>query len=616
MEYYPFDSRKKLYKSHIGAVAEDQTLRLRLLLHNDAKVKACYLVIRRDDEYEATEILLTKGENLDDYSFYECEFSLETGLYWYSFRYTSDYGEYYVTKTDTSLGIVSNNGGWWQQTVYDKDYTTPDWLNGGIIYQIFPDRFYYSGKVKKNVPDDRYIVDDWSKQPEHKQNCGKCELGNDYYCGDLKGITEKLPYLKSLGVNIIYLNPIFEAHSNHRYNTADYMAIDSLLGDEKDFMLLCEKAHKSEIKIILDGVFSHTGEDSRYFNKNGRYDTLGAYNSPDSPYRYWFDFKSYPDDVKTWWDVKGLPETIENNPDFTEFITGENGVLRHWLRLGADGWRLDVADELPDEFLDKIRTAIKTENPNAYILGEVWEDASNKISYNKRRRFLLGKQLDSVMNYPFADAIVDFIKNRNSNKLVNTVLNITENYPQASVNCLMNHLGTHDTMRIITRLGSKNPDIKERSVQSVTHLSKEEYQYGLKLLRLAAVIQYTLPGIPSLYYGDEIGLEGYGDPFCRGAFDWSKTDSPLTKFYKTLGKIRNSACVFKNGEFIPLKAEDGFLVYERRTDNSLSLTAVNCTDKSIEFTLPADYNKHKTNLDGSIKNSKLYLPPFSAEILI
>lgn len=615
MEYYPFDSKNKLYRNIIGAVAEETTLRLRLLLHFDAKSTAAFLLIKNDTEDEYTEILLTKAETLENYQFYECEIELEEGLYWYAFKYKSEYGEFYVTKTNGSLGTVSNEGVWWQQTVYKRDFKTPDWIKGGIIYQIFPDRFYSSKSEKIDVPEDRYIVKDWNKTPEHKQENTLCTLGNDYYGGDLKGITKKLSYLKSLGVSCIYLNPIFEAHSNHRYNTADYMRVDMLLGNEDDLTELCKNAETHGIKVILDGVFSHTGSDSVYFNANHRYDSCGAANSQDSPYLSWYKFKDYPNEYESWWGVKTLPETNENDPSFTEFITGENGVLRYWLKKGIGGWRLDVADELPDEFLESLRRAVKSENPDAYILGEVWEDASNKISYGSRRKFLRGKQLDSVMNYPFADAVINFIESGNSQDFVNVVQNIIENYPSESVACLMNHIGTHDTMRIITRLSAENPHIKDRNAQSKIVLSQEQRNKGIKKVMIAAVLQYTLPGVPSLYYGDEIGLEGYGDPFCRGTFDWSKTKSELTEFYKKLGSLRRKTAAYIDGEFSPVFYENGVLIFERVTDNSRALTAVNCTDSEKIFNLPNFYKKSKSNFGFKTKDGNLILPPVSADIL-
>ncbi len=576
MNYYPFDSRNSLYRNKFGSLAEGETLRLSLLLHRDAQVYEAFLQIREDASEEPSELRLTAGDWLGDYRYFNGEITLSEGLYWYSFRYTSAHGNFKVLKTGESLGCVTDDGECWQQTVYSADFETPDWLNGGIIYQIFPDRFYNSGTPKENVPNDRYICTDWSKQPEYRQPNESLRLGNDYYCGDLKGIEEKLPYLKELGVSCIYLNPIFEAHSNHRYNTADYMKIDPLLGDENDLKALTKSAEKLGIAIILDGVFSHTGDDSVYFNKKNRYNSCGAFNSQSSSYYSWFKFEEYPNKYSSWWGIDTLPETEENDLAFSNFITGENGVINHWLSCGVKGFRLDVADELPDGILDKIRIAVKRSNKENYLLGEVWEDASNKISYGSRRRFLRGKQLDSVMNYPFANAIISFVKGGTGTDLLNTVMSVLENYPKHSIKLLMNHIGTHDTARILTVLGSDYiPTTREE--QSHCRLSSEAYQKAVTLLKLAAVLQYTLPGVPSLYYGDEAGMEGYGDPFCRATYPWGRENTELLEFYKSLSKFRRSNKAFEIGEFIPIFAGEDVVCYKRECRENTVLVAVNCS---------------------------------------
>ncbi len=582
--YYPFNSHDSLYKSKFGAVASGENLKLRLLLHLDAKVHDAFLVIRRDGE-EIIWHKLTQKDMFDDYKAYEIDISFEEGLYFYKFCYTSDYGEFSVTKNEDGIGTVSHEGAWWQLTCYDKNYTTPDWLKGGLIYQIFPDRFKNSGSEKKNVPADRYICEDFEKEPEYKQGGGPCSLGNDYYGGDLEGILEKLPYLASLGVTCIYLNPIFEAHSNHRYNTADYFKIDSLLGDEKDLEKLCYEAEKLGISVILDGVFSHTGDDSIYFNKYGRYGDGGAYNDQNSPYFKWFKFLNWPDKYHSWWGVLTLPETVEEEPSFDEYITGENGVIRYWMRKGVKGWRLDVADELPDSILDNIRSAIKTENPDGFLLGEVWEDATNKISYGHRRRYLLGKQLDSVMNYPFADAVISYVNGGDGKDFIKAVSSILENYPKESIDVLMNHLGTHDTPRLLTRLGAKYYPAT-RDEQSHFTLSNDEYNLAKAKQKLASVIQYTLPGVPSLYYGDEAGLQGFGDPFCRAAYPWDKEDSELIEFYKWLGAIRKEHAVFKDGEFFPAVSGLGSMAYIRKSGDSEILIATNRWCQADTITIP------------------------------
>ena len=602
MNYYPFDSRNNLYRNKFGSMAEGETLRLSLLLHKDACVYDAFLIIREDSDSQPQEVHLERGEWIEDYQYFSGEITLTEGLYWYSFRYTSAHGDFEVKRTGESLGCVTSDGECWQQTVYSADFETPDWLNGGIIYQIFPDRFYNSGKIKENIPEDRYICEDWYAQPEFRQPNGKKRLCNDYYGGDLKGIEEKLPYLKGLGVSCIYLNPIFEAHSNHRYNTADYLKIDPHLGDEKDLESLVKSAKKQGIEIILDGVFSHTGDDSVYFNKYNRYDSVGAYNSTSSPYFSWFNFKEYPNKYAAWWGIETLPETNENDLSFSNFITGEDGVIKHWLDFGVKGFRLDVADELPDGILDKIRMAVKRDSSENYLLGEVWEDASNKISYGSRRRFLRGRQLDSVMNYPFANAIIDFVKGGNGERLINVVMSIMENYPKPAIEVLMNHIGTHDTARILTMLGCDYIP-KTREEQAVYSLSAENREKAINLLKLAVVLQYTLPGVPSIYYGDETGMEGFGDPFCRASYPWGRENHEILEFYKQMGKIRRENSAFETGDFIPIFCDFDTVCYLRKDGKNQVLIAVNCGNNEKEITVP------------EIFGSSLKIKPKSFEII-
>ena len=417
------------------------------------------------------------------------------------------------------------------------------------MYQIFPDRFYNSGMKKENVPKDRIICRDWYKTPEHRPDANGNFLNNEYYGGDILGIIEKIPYLKSLGITCLYLNPVFEAHSNHRYNTADYLKIDPLLGSEEDFIKLCKELKNSGIRLILDGVFSHIGSDSIYFNKYSRYKTFGAYNSQNSIYYSWFKFIKWPNEYTSWWGMKTLPEVNEDEMSYNEFINGERGVANYWIKKGISGWRLDVADELTDSFMENFRKRVKEEKYDAFILGEVWEDASNKISYGRRRKFLLGNQLDSVMNYPFRNAIIDFIKGTNAKFCMESILGILENYPPEAIKTLMNPLGTHDTERIITVLGGESNSNNDKNRQANTFLSEKQKEIGIRLLKMACTIQYTLPGIPCIYYGDETGLEGYGDPFNRRTFPWGKENRDLLKFYIRLSKIREKYIDVTQGDF-------------------------------------------------------------------
>ncbi len=579
-----FNNRDTLYLSQTTPVSAGVGLRFSILLHEECHCSEAFLVIRRDDS-DAVWHKMHWAERIGDFHRYEVNFTPESaGLFWYCFEYEGNWKRNIITCQKQGKGDINSIGTWWQLTVYEPDFKTPTKLGGGLIYQVFPDRFCKSGEPKKNVPDDRYIVDDWYAQPAYLQNCGKRFLCNDYYGGDLKGIISKLDYISELGTTVLYLNPIFEAHSNHRYNTADYMSIDPMLGTEEDFVELCKQAKKRGIAVVLDGVFSHTGSDSRYYNQFGRYDDVGAYNSKESPYYSWYSFKNWPNGCHCWWDMPTLPEVVEDDPSYTEYICGEKGVLRHWMRLGASGWRLDVADELPDKFLDSVRKAIKAENPDGLLIGEVWEDASNKISHGGRRRFLLGRQLDSVMNYPFREAIIGFLKGGDAVDFNETVTGIICNYPKCTLDLMMNMVGTHDTDRILSVLAGA-PLGLPRNEQSKVTLTDEQREKGLRLLRLAAVLQYTLPGIPSLYYGDEAGCEGLHDPFNRYGYPWGRENLDLLNFYKKLGKMRKNPA-FNCGEYIPVKADAGCICYVRKNGEEQVLVAVNRQNESVWLELP------------------------------
>lgn len=608
MRTMPYNARDTFYKSIFGSIEAHQALRLSVLLPRDNYVKGVVAVFDKDGSGEMRFELLDDQNSLEG-NFYtrSCEISLDEGLYFYHFiMYTID-GMRLLLKTSGGYGDFDPKGGEkWQLTVYEKGYETPKHTRGGIIYQIFPDRFF-KGDNNLPYPSDRYIRDDWGGMPSYTQKTKPNFLGNDYFCGNLNGIAKKLDYLKSLGVTMIYLNPIFEAHSNHRYNTADYFKIDSLLGSEKDFVSLCKKAKKKGIEIILDGVFSHTGDDSIYFNAKKRYGDGGAYNNPSSPYFSWYKFKRFNDDYESWWGVKTLPEVSEDDPSFTQFITGENGVIRYWMKRGAAGFRLDVADELPDAFLDNVRIAVKSENQSGYLLGEVWEDATNKISYSKRRRFLRGKQLDSVMNYPFANAIIDFVSGGNGGDFAESIMTVLENYPAPALHNLMNHIGTHDTPRILTRLAGEPSMNRGREWESKQTLSKQQYKNGVGLLKLAAILQYTLVGIPSLYYGDEAGMTGYGDPFCRGCYPWENADKKLVDFYRKLGKARKECEAFKEGSLEFLAVGLGYVVFERKSKKSSAIIAVNRWKDDERIVLEKNLDGYKTVFGDKPNNNEFLL---------
>lgn len=616
MDYIPYNSRNGLHKSKYGAVREGENIVFKVVLPRNIQCSAVYLVIKSDNSdyvYHNMSWLSMQGE---DEEWWALGYTVGTAdIYFYHFEYDTPWGRSVIRHNSDCLGTLNSGVYDWQLTVYSRNFSTPDWFKGGVLYQIFPDRFNFSGVKKKDVPSDRILRDDRENEPYWRPTSEGKVLNNDYFQGDLKGIEEKLPYLKSLGVTCIYLNPIFEAQSNHRYDTANYEKIDPLLGTEKDFTNLCKSADKLGISIILDGVFSHTGDDSIYFNKYGRYDSVGAYQSKKSPYYKWYKFIDYPEKYHSWWGISILPEVIEESPDFIEYITGKEGIAQKWLELGARGWRLDVADELPDPFLDEFRKSVKEKNKDALILGEVWEDASNKFSYGQRRRYFGGKQLDSVMNYPFAEAIISFIRSGVVEGFSDKILTITENYPKCCVDVLMNHIGTHDTMRIITQLAGESCEYRDRSWQSSHHLNEKQYEKGVKLLKLASVIQFTLPGVPCIYYGDEAGMQGYKDPFNRFCYPWGKENRELVDHYTDLGKMRHSCDCLKEGEFYTLSEMLGCLAFVRKGNKDAILVIVNRNEHEIDYYLPDEWHNSVAVFGAGMQGNKAHLNALDAIVL-
>ena len=559
-----FNSRSRKYRDPAGAVAAGTPVHFRITLPRDLSCSAARLVVEQEGAGTSVLDMFWCGMNGSQREWWECHFTPESpGLYFYYFEARTCRGAQRLSRGRAGSAVFGGTNRW-QLTVYQKDFETPSWLEGGVMYQIFPDRFRNSGVPKKDIPAGRTLHETWGEQPVWRPNERGIVTNSDYFGGDLRGIEEKLPYLKDLGVTCLYLNPIFESHSNHRYDTADYSKVDPLLGTEEDLRSLCAAAKQLGIRVILDGVFSHTGSDSVYFNREGRYPTPGAYNSPRSPYYSWYSFRQWPNSYECWWNFDTLPNVKETNESYNQYINGEQGIVRKWLKAGASGWRLDVADELPDPFLDNLTAAVKAENPDALVLGEVWEDASNKTAYGVRRRYLLGKQLDTVMNYPFRDAILGFLLGGDPRNFAETVESICENYPPQCLRLLMNHIGTHDTERALTVLGGEPAGNRGREWQAAQHLSPEQREIGLKRLRLASLIQYLLPGVPCIYYGDEAGMEGYRDPFNRACYPWGHEGLNLLTWYKGLGQLRaQEKPVLGQGSYRTLFADGNLLAFER-----------------------------------------------------
>lgn len=615
MQFVPFNSRELKHKSIFGSIAAGVSLRLAVLMPRNFCCSKVTLVLHKDGCANEYRDMYWCGMNGDSEEWWDITFSYpEEGLYFYHFTYKTPFGTGNIFQRSAGIGKISPDGHDWQQTVYSAHYTTPDWVKGGVMYQIFPDRFNIGANPPKDYPADRVMHESTDELPLWKPDAKGKILNNDYYGGTLKGIEEKLPYIASLGVTMIYLNPIFEAHSNHRYNTADYSKIDPMLGTEEDFKALCDSAHKLGIKIILDGVFSHTGSDSIYFNREKRYGDGGAWNDRDGEYGDWFTFK--PDGkYESWWGIETLPETNETSPSFMEYIAGENGIAHKWLSLGADGFRLDVADELPDGFLDYFCNSIKSKNPDHLIIGEVWEDASNKFSHGGRRRYLLGKQLDGVMNYPFASAIITFMRYGVAETFMESVMSICENYPKCALNCLMNHIGTHDTARALTTLIYDDIEHKPRHIQAEYKLSDENYRKAKSLLKTAAVLQYTLPGFPSLYYGDEAGVQGGGDPFNRTFYPWGKEDTELLEWYRKLGEIRKGLSCLKEGNFAPYSAMLSCVAYIRSNEREKILVIANKNYHQIQYNLPDEFKNGRELITDIPLDGFVNIPAYSAAIV-
>lgn len=587
-----YDAWDTAYKNPFGALPAHKSASFFIRPPRAEGVHAAKLYIHPDTgDGWAIDMQPDDGDDARCAFFCTCALA-KPGLYWYTFLLETRNGPYRLVHGHggtAELETSGHAGGEWQLTVYDPAFHTPDWLAGGVMYQIFPDRFRrVENKLPESVPSDRILRTEWDSMPEYHAEENAFVFSNTYFGGNLAGITEKLPYLHELGVTVLYLNPIFEAHSNHRYNTADYMKIDPMLGTEEDFRTLCKKAETIGISIILDGVFGHTGDDSVYFNRTGRYGNGGAYRSKESPYYSWYQFKSWPAQYRCWWNFGTLPQVDQMAPTFLELITGEAGVLAHWMGAGAKGWRLDVADELNSRFIDRLQKRVKAINPEGAVIGEVWEDASNKTAYGERRRYLLGAELDGVMNYPFREAILTFLRGGDADALHVTITQIAENYPAPAMQATMNLLGSHDTARILTALVGADSSGRDRAWKAAQRLSPEDQARGISLVKLAFSILFFLPGVPCIYYGDETGMEGYDDPFCRGAFPWGHEEAGLLKTVRTLSKLRHACPVLAGGAYATLAAQGGLFVFRRGTGEDQLICAVNRSGMDTVFTPPQD----------------------------
>ena len=608
-----FDSRDLRFKSPYGAVAAGTPVKFTLRpLHADGYTRA--LLIARLEFWNEHEIEVdlalvqpeSAGSTAEEASAQEAvdlsvllnpsapkpeptedadlrdEFTgvLDTGDYvglvWYSLILSGPDGRY-------------RHLGTYQLTVYDGSEEVPDWYGQGMCYQIFPDRF-----CRTCVPDPtgmvggRTVHESWSDEPVYRPNQYGEIRNRDFFGGNLNGIIQQLDYLKDLGVETIYFNPIFEAAENHRYGTADYSRIDPMLGTNEDFTHLCDEAHARGMKVMLDGVFNHAGFVSRYFNGDGFYPEVGAFQSEDSPYRPWFNFTQWPHKYESWWGIYSLPAVNEHNPEYRDFIfAGEDSVVRRWLRAGADGWRLDVADELPDDFVAGVHAAAREEKPSAVVIGEVWEDGSTKIAYGVRRKHLLGRHCDGLMNYPFRNAAIDFFTGGDAANFVREMETLRENYPPFAFYSAMNSLGTHDTPRILTLLGAEEGDKHQsKDWKASFRMDPDRLHIARERLKAAAVLLFAFPGSPTVYYGDEAGMEGFEDPFNRRTYPWGKEDTNLISWYRALGNLRKTSMALRKGDIQYLEGSGCVLAFTRSYQDETLLCAFNAGDKPARLAIP------------------------------
>ena len=578
-----FDSKDTAHKSPFGTLTPGQECTLNLHIPSSVGAKSVVCQFNQENGTPFQETALALHEKRGAYDIFRGTFRLETpGLYFYYFRIRTDGNAFRLFKQGNDTNMEA--GDLWQVSCIPEDFTTPDWAKGATIYQIFPDRFYKEGNCDLTGKLQPYTVHhnwydevEWQPTPEGKV------LNNDFFGGNFNGIRHKLPYIASLGVNIIYLNPISKSFSSHRYDTGDYKTPDPMLGTVDDFKALCDAAHALGIRIVLDGVYSHTGSDSLYFNKEGTFPGVGAYQSKHSPFYSWYTFRNYPDSYQCWWDFDTLPTVKKMDPAFVDYIiTGEDSVVAHWLKLGADGFRLDVVDELPNEFTLLLKQRIRQIKPDALLIGEVWEDASNKIAYGVRRRYFVDGMLDSAMNYPFRTAILKFLRGEDEGQGIrDTVMTILENYPPQVAACNMNLLGTHDTPRILTALvddfdGSREEKAKRHLIGSQLTLAKNR-------LMLASFLQYMLPGAPSLYYADEAGMEGYKDPFNRRTYPWNNEDPQLLRHFRSLGKLRKEHKALRMGSTRFFRAWGNKLGFIRTLEGKQVKIYLNCSQTDWEI---------------------------------
>jgi glycosidase len=662
------DSRDPLYRSPGGAVPAGTpvTLRLRTFANDVTAVKARVYSLRL-----AGQQILPMSPAAEDVSCYQpgleadrCDYwqvTIPNSLagqpdnLWYRFI-VSDGGDtdYYGDNTaalDGGLGAASDDpiDQSWALMQHVPGFTAPAWAKDAVIYQIFPDRFR-NGRSNNDARtgdvryDDPVVALPWGIKPE-----GYCRnyagataatcpwrfdttppagqalenpRGRDYYGGDLKGVDQKIDYLAALGVTAIYFNPIFDAGSNHSYDTQDYKKVDPYFGTQKDFENLVKHANERGIRIILDGVFNHMSSDSPLFDRYHHYATVGACESLTSPYRAWFVFTEVgaangkcagtggPTSAayEGWFGFDSIPVLVKTRADVQAyFLTAPDSIAKRWIQAGASGWRMDVSGDpsFPDGYWESFRAVVKAANPAALTISETWQKDSTLL------RMLRGDRLDTTMNYRLRDAVIGLLTPgtfdskgfADSGRVISPsefaarMLSQREDYTDATYYSLMNLLDSHDTERLLWTLtpGPETTFGREGTPANVAA--------GKQRLRLASLIQFTVPGAPTVYYGDEAGVTGDDDPDDRRTYPWAdlggSPDTALLAHYTTLASLRDELTALTDGDLRILLADDaaGTVAYGRRTGNRAAIVALNRSGASQTLHIPvAGYLANGTTL--------------------
>lgn len=509
------------------------------------------------------------------YAYFTGEVTLPIfAVYKYCFKFDAEYQEYTTEQYKLSVG-----------------FTTPDWAKGAVMYQIFVDRFKRGSEAKLVPKGQRIIHEDWSEEPI----IGPDQNGNwnfDFYGGDFKGIENSVPYLKRLGVDIIYLTPISESPSNHKYDGADLDKPDPYFGTVEDLKSLCDTVHRHGMHIIVDVVYNHVGNDSKYFNEYGNYDTVGAVNGEVSPYFRWFKtYKNWNGETifDHWWGMDNLVVCDKDSKEWQQYVYGEGGNIDKLFACGIDGLRIDVADEIPDFFLEGIRRAVKRNKPDGLILGEVWKNPLE----TGRSYLSSGKALDTVMNYFFCSALIGYIKYGQTDQLKVTMDKIIYDYPDETIPVLMNFSSTHDISRLIEffsdspifrRDGEWTWSLKDESYmfQRNHKLSRMEYKKSKEVAKLYLFILTFWPGILSIFYGDEVGLQGAGNLANRRPYPWGRRDKDMLKYVKFLTHIRKTNQFLRKADTKVLSVTNDLLMFERTNGNDRVIVVANRSNHSVD----------------------------------